>query len=738
MEKNIFFRMGQSIHKHRVAIIFVWVIALAASIPFLNDIMTPFTSTGFIVKNADSTKTQDSINTELGFLESKRLLVLFQSNSIRNTSSVFQKKVRYALRNLDNFSVPHEIIYPEKDTEQMSKDKRSAYAVVLLKTDEPLTPDELQKFKDLIRTPKNMKVEIGGKQVFVQGINKQTQTDLYKADAVAAPITTIVLIFVFGSLVAALIPLCLGGGCALIVLTSLYFIGHYFSLSIFTLNLALLLGLCLSLDYALFIIARFRTELKKHGTKKAIAITLSTAGRAVFFSGLAIFISLSALLMFPINILLSIGIGGLAAVFFSVMIAITLLPAVLSVLKNTINNYAVRKIDERNSKMKKAWRKVAKTVVNKPYGFLVGSLAILLLFGYPFLDARFGVSDFKIVPKQSDSRLFFDEFKKHFSENDLSPITVVVDTKYKSILSPRNISRLYTFTRKLEKNKSVARVDSIVTTSPKLSRSGYKRVYHSSMRYKDPKIKQLLKVTTGKQFTVIYVISKHGINAKETKALIEDIKTMNPGYGMSLRVAGIPVQNHDLMKCIKARFPYALLWVMSLTYLSLLLLLRSLFLPLKAIFMNVLSLSACFGVLVFIFQEGHFHQFLHFEPQGILDVTLVIIIFCAIFGFSMDYEVFLLSRIQEHFKKTGKNNLSIVYGIEQSNRIITSAALIVICLCGSFMVADVLMVKEFGLGIAIAIAVDAFIIRSVLVPSTMALLQSWNWYIPKWLDRLLP
>jgi RND superfamily putative drug exporter len=154
--------------------------------------------------------------------------------------------------------------------------------------------------------------------------------------------------------------------------------------------------------------------------------------------------------------------------------------------------------------------------------------------------------------------------------------------------------------------------------------------------------------------------------------------------------------------------------------------------------MNVLSLSACYGVLVFIFQEGHFYQLLNFEPQGMLDVTLVVIIFCAIFGFSMDYEVFLLTRIQEHFKKTHDNQASIIFGIEKSSRIITSAALIVICICGSFMAADVLMVKEFGLGIAVAIAVDAFAIRSVLVPSTMALLKNWNWYLPKWLDKLLP
>ena len=270
-----------------------------------------------------------------------------------------------------------------------------------------------------------------------------------------------------------------------------------------------------------------------------------------------------------------------------------------------------------------------------------------------------------------------------------------------------------------------------------MTKEQYKALYAKSA-HTNPNIKSFLKTSTRKQFTVISIVSNHSVNSPETQTLITQLNHMHHGKGISIQVTGVPVTNADVLHKISHLFPYALAWIIGLTYLILLLLLRSLFLPFKAILMNILSLSATYGVLVFIFQEGHLHQLLNFNPQGILDVSLLVIIFCALFGFSMDYEVFLLTRIQESYKKCRNNDQSIIYGIEHSSRIITSAAIIVIVTCGSFMVAEVLMVKEFGLGIAVAIFVDAFIVRSIFVPATMALVKEWNWYLPKWLDRVLP
>ncbi|MDF1683475.1 MAG: MMPL family transporter [Legionellaceae bacterium] len=735
----VFSRIGRLIYRFRIALIVSWLLITVLCVPFIPQILTPFQSTGFVADRAESTLAKQYLNKNLGYTRDNRFLVLYHSPHLRVTSQAFNKQIHHSLSKLKNFPIPHEIIYPADNAQQISNDKHHAFAVILFKSTEPMSSAMLKKFKQTIKTPEKMQLSIGGERVFTEGINAQTQKDLYQADAVAVPVTTVILIIIFGTLIATLIPMALGGGCALIILTTLYFIGNIFTLSIFTLNIALLLGLCLSLDYSLFIIFRFRSELKQQASiQDAIAVTFETAGRAIFFSGLAVFASLSALLFFPINILFSIGMGGLTAVFIAVMLALTLLPAILAVVHHGIDRLAVRKIQPKEFSKHHVWHNLATYVVSKPLTFFAISLSILLILGYSFIHVNFGISDFKIVPKHSESRQFFDEFEKHFPKTELAPILLIVSTEHGSILSARHVSQLYDFTRKLEKNTAIARVGSIVTTTPRLFRRQYQELYMSDKQRESAGIKQLLATTTGEKFSLIRVISKYEGDSSQTKALIKELRVMDPGKGLTLRITGVPVQNLDVMQAIIDTFPYAALWVMGLTYLILLILLRSLFLPFKAIFMNILSISACYGMLVFIFQEGHFHELLNFQTQGILDITLVIIIFCAIFGFSMDYEVFLLTRIQEHYKKTHNNKSSIIFGIEQSSRIITSAALIVICLCGSFMTADVLMVKEFGLGIAVAIAVDAFIIRTLLVPSTMVLLKSWNWYLPKWLDRLLP
>ena len=248
----------------------------------------------------------------------------------------------------------------------------------------------------------------------------------------------------------------------------------------------------------------------------------------------------------------------------------------------------------------------------------------------------------------------------------------------------------------------------------------------------------MLSATSSKQATLVTIVSKNPIHSQKTNDLIEELRETKPPHGMHFYFTGAPVINSDIFQSIWDNLPYALLWIIISTYLILLVLLRSLFLPFKAILMNLLSLCACFGALVFIFQEGHFAHWLNFQPQGMLDISILVIIFCALFGFSMDYEVFLLSRIKEYYDATKSNHRSIIFGIEKTSKIITSAALMVIVLCGSFLIAEVLMVKAFGLGIAVAIFVDAFLIRTLLVPSTMILLKKWNWYLPKWLDKILP
>ncbi len=740
-----FYRLGQFVYTFKIPILCLWLIMICCCTPIIPNIMAPFQSTGFVDETSQSAVADKYLNKNLNY-RSNRFIILYHSKALKNNSRDYLDKIKYSLSDLKNFPVKHLIIFPDMNKDQLAHDNHTASAVVLFDSKIAMNSEQLARFKKTIKTPSQMKVTFGGEPIFIDDVNQQTQKDLFHADIIAAPIATIVLILVFGSLIAALVPVILGGGCALMILTTLYLFGHMFTLSIFTINIALLLGICLSLDYSLFIISRFKEELNDPDTfangvfdySKAIATTMATAGKAVFFSGLAVFISLAALLLFPVNILFSVGVGGLTAVFIAVLVAIIILPAALGLLKHRINLLPVRLYTPSSTGRMSGWHALATQVVKRPLIFFFSALMILFMLGLPFLNARLGISDLHILPEHSESRQFFDTYKNKFDEHELTPIELVITAQNGAILSPQNVGKLYDLSRKIQKNPLVKQVNSIVDTNPALKKHQYQALYSSSMRFKDKSVAMLLKTTTHQSLTVISVISTHDANSNETRTLINQLRQMKPGKGLSMQITGVPVNNMDVLNSISHIFPFALVWIIALTYLILLLLLRSLFLPLKAILMNIFSLSATYGVLVFVFQEGHLHQLLHFTPQGILDISLLVIIFCALFGFSMDYEVFLLTRIQESYEKSKRNNQSIVYGIAHSSRIITSAALIVIVTCGSFMVAEVLMVKEFGLGIAVAIFVDAFIVRSLFVPATMALVKKWNWYLPQWLDKILP
>ena len=735
MKKDIFYRLGLRIHLFRKPIILVWLIVMLACAPFLTDVLKPFKTTGFIDINSPSAVTERFLNKKFGYNKKNTFIILYHSRNISNKSSLFMHKIKYSLSGLKDYPIKHEIIYPH-DKQQISKDKHTMSVIVIIKSEKLLSGKQLKLLKDSIKTPKHMSITLGGELVFIDKVSKQTEKDLFKADYVATPMAIITLIFVFGTLIAAMLPVLLGGGCAIIILTSLCAIGHYFTLSIFTINIALLLGLCLCLDYCLFYISRFREEINK-GLKngRAIAVTQASAGKAIFFSGLAVFASLSALFWFPVNILFSIAVGGLVAVFFSVLVAMILLPAILSLVDRKINSLSVRFWHPKN--YLGSWEWFAKKVVLKPYWYFTSVLVVLLLLGYPLLSVNFGLSDQRIFPPNSHGREFYDTYSEKFDLEELTPIQMVVESK-SSILSRRNLSRLYNLVDELKDNKRIDQVSSIVNTNSKISKHQYYTLYHTPKKYMPEEVRQLLAITTTKHVTVVDIISKYKKNSPETKDLIQSLYNLKNKHHFKISLTGVPVSNMEVLESIYKNLPIATLWIMLFTYCILLILLRSIFLPLKAIIMNLLSLAACYGVLVLVFQEGYLSRLLNFEAQGMLDISLIVIIFCALFGFSMDYEVFLLSRIKESYLESRNKLNCIIFGIVKSSRIITSAALIVIVLCVAFLVADVLLVKAFGLGIAIAIFVDAFLIRTLLVPSTMSIFKNWNWYLPKWLKRILP
>jgi putative drug exporter of the RND superfamily len=438
MEDHLFFKWGKWIYKTRWMTIITWLILFAMCAPFLPHIMEPFQSSGLIANNSESAETRKFLDKKFGH-NYNRLIVMYQMPNAKINNQNSLQQIEQSLSKLKQLKKQPTIILPNMYNQQISKDQHSAYAIVVLPQKNPISHKFYLKIKEQIKTPPNMKVLIGGEAVFVEDVNQQTQEDLYTSDAVAIPLSIIVLILVFGTLIAALLPICLGGGCAIIILTLLYFIGSLIDLSIFTMNIALLLGLCLSLDYALFIIYRFREELQAdHPIEYVIARTLATAGKAIFFSGLAVFISLSALLFFPINILFSVGVGGLCAVFVAVAIALSLLPATLAILKDNINRFTFFHEKRKKQRLAKPtrwnlWHKLAITVTNRPIVFFITSLCILLFLSSPILHIKIGMADVHVLPERSDSWQFFNAYSQAFNVHELTPITIVIKSNQKPI-----------------------------------------------------------------------------------------------------------------------------------------------------------------------------------------------------------------------------------------------------------------------------------------------------------------
>ncbi|MBA3662115.1 MAG: MMPL family transporter [Gammaproteobacteria bacterium] len=737
MKQARFYRFGKILYKLRYYVLLICIISVALCIPLIPKAVSHFSETGFIDPGSQSAITNTLLKEKIPFRQNQFVIMYESRQSFTKNPKLFQE-IRNSLHQLKTNRFAAKIIYPDDNEKQVSKDKRTAYAVVFIKGNHDLTDQELEKLRASIMRPAHLRMRLGGEPFFLNDMKKQTEKDLIKAEYIATPVAVITLLLVFGSVVAALVPMILDGICAVFILSLLYLLGNYLSLSVFTLNIALLLGLCLSLDYALFIINRFREELKiEPSIPEALAITLATAGKAVFFSGLAVFISLSALLLFPINVLFSVGVGGLIAVGVAVFVSVVVLPALLAILKANINLFSIQFFKPNPKPNSSIWWWIVNKVVAKPWLYFIGILATLLILGSPFLLVDFGISDYRILPKKIESRKVFDVFKSKFTEGELTPITVIAEPTRGKILTKTNLDYLYHWVQKMRHDPRVARVDSIVSTTPLLKNTEYQMLYTKGRAQLPDSGKQLLTLTTNDEFSVVNIVSKTGSDSSETRSLVESIRDTKV-RGLNLQVTGAPANTVDVLHRIGEIFPYAFLWVISLTYIILLLLFHSIFLPIKAIVVNILSLFASYGILVFIIQEGHFAQWLNFEAQGVIDISLLIIIFCALFGFSMDYEVFLLSRIKERYEQTGDSVESICYGIVHSSKIITSAAIIVILICFSFISADILLVKAFGLGIAIAIFVDAFLIRTIMVPAFMTILGKWNWYLPKWLSYLLP
>ncbi|MBA3274559.1 MAG: MMPL family transporter, partial [Chloroflexia bacterium] len=508
-------------------------------------------------------------------------------------------------------------------------------------------------------------------------------------------------------------------------------------------NLATMLGLGLAVDYSLFVTSRFREELARNpgNVKGAVVVAATRAGRAVFFSGLTVLIGLAGLALFPLMFLRSIGIAGVIVVSISTLAALTLLPAVLTVIGDRIERGPIGPLAKRaqgDDSHTGFWSRLASGVMKRPVVVALATVGLLLVLGWPFTHANISSPDATILPEDLPSRQGYDILAEQFSGGEISPFVVVVESSGGNMTDPDNLAVIEGLGARLAADPRIDRVQSALTLPgvggnlPPPIRIAVRQFLEATGT--DTQLGRFL----SDDVAVIFAYPVEPANDPQNQELLSQLRSVNAPDSLQVHVGGGTAEIVDVVDAIYRDFPLVAGAIVVTTYLILLALFRSVLLPIKAILMNVLSILASYGALVWIFQDGNLHELLGFTPQGFVEASLPVIMFCVLFGLSMDYEVFLLSRIQEEWERSGDNDRAVTVGLQRSGRIITSAALIVVVVTASFVSADVVLVKALGLGIALAVALDATVVGALLVPATMKLLGGANWWIPGWLNRILP
>ena len=750
----MFYHLGRIATRFRWLIVGLWMVAIAVSLPFAPQASQVLHSGGFVSPDADSERALNLLVQKVHLnLTIVQVIFTSENTSVGSVGTAdspqFIQESQQALARVRNWSEVSGVVSFTDNPRQISLDRHAAYVNILFKPDPDSASKLLPQLESRLQPVPNLKTTIGGGPVFYEDIQAVSERDLRRAEFLAIPFAIIALLLVFRSVVAAILPALVGGGAVAVSLALVFGLGQITTLSIFVLNITTLFGLGLGVDYSLFMVSRFREELA-HGrnVEEAVAITVATAGRAVIFSGLTVSIGLAGLIFFRINFLRSVGMAGVMVVLLAVLAAITLLPASLSIIGTRINAFPVRlpRLWRRTSGAATStlspspaaplandhhgfWYQLSHVVMRYPLQVFVPVFILLIALGLPFLGVRFSAPDASILPPDVPSRAAFDLLAKRFNDRETTPILLAVQTPG-DVLTTTNIRNLYNYVRRIQADPRVARVDSIVSADPRYTLEQYELVYTHPQQISDPYLSAFLKPSVSGNTTMILVISKYGMLDQRSQALVQTIRNTTPGNGITTLVDGSTAGDMDYVTSLYTDFPIAIVIVAITTYIVLLFLFRSLILPLKAILMNTLSILASYGALVVIFQNGFLHQLLGFTPLGFVEASGPILLFCSLFGLSMDYEVFLLSRIQESFWQTGDNTRAVALGLQRSGGIITSAAVIVIVVSSCFATADMILVKALGLGMALAVVIDATLVRGLLVPATMRLLGDLNWWLP--------
>ena len=579
--------------------------------------------------------------------------------------------------------------------------------------------------------------------------DSRIQEDLIKAELISGPLTVIILGIVFGTIISALLPF---GVAVLTVLSAMgltYWLSNTMDVTQYAINIITLIGIGVSVDYSLFLVNRFREELNRgRDIRTSTAMTVATAGKAVFFSGVTVAIGLMGMLFFENTGLPSLGIGGTLAVTVAMIFSVIVLPALMAILGHRVFFGKIPySFSTENDDGTGIWAKIATTVMDKPWAVLIPTLVILLGAGLPFLYADFSIASRDALPPDDETRVGFEHMDEKWPEGAVNVAMVVLDFDGEDPLAEENLRATHSWMLDQIEDERVINAFGYALPDSSMNESSVVAYWQTPDEYLTEEqiaTREYLRDQFLSNGVTYIIFSLNGpITGEDGRGFVADVRedrddflsVLSIGSEGQLLVAGFAAYSLDVQDAIVENLPIALAFIFISTVVLIFIQVRSVIIPIKAIIMNILSISATFGMLVFVFQWGYGESLLNFTAQPI-ETTNPVIIFCIVFGLSMDYEVLMLSRIHEEWEVTGDNTQAVANGLQKTGRLITGAAAIMVVVFMAFGLSSVVILKQIGLGLALAIFLDATIVRALVVPSTMRLMGKWNWWSPKWMNSL--
>jgi len=618
-----------------------------------------------------------------------------------------------------------------------SHDGRQTYAVINLRRGQDEGVAAYQALRASL-VSEQLEIGLGGELAVYVDVREQLDHDLRLAETVSFVLLAILLVWVFRSGVAAMLPLIVG---ALTIVTSvacLKLASLVTDINVYAPNVVSMLGLGLAVDYSLFMVSRFREELA-YGAAPRLALhtTMLTAGRTLIFSGITVASSLFCLFLLPQRFFHNMGLAGGIAVMAAMLTTILLLPALLAWLGPNVNRWAPPFLNRpaQRAAAEGNWFRFSHFVMRNARTVLVVSIAILLAMGWPVLDMKVGPADSRSLPLSAESRQVQETLARDFPASEFAPLLLVVESA-EALTTASSLVALHTLSEQVAALPGVTRVRGLTRLDPAFGLDEYLLLYQNPEQF--PQAMAALEGFSHDRHTVFHVNFSADPGSDEARALVRQLRALTlaePLRGME--VGGFPAFHLDYLDTLRDYVPVVIAAIIGVIFLLLFLMLGSILVPIKVVLTNLLSLSATFGALVWIIQEGNLSGLLGFTPQGALDGTILVLIFASAFGLSIDYEVFLLSRVKEMCDATKGDSLkSVSTGMQKSGPIITNAALLIGVVLGAFAMGEVVFIKAIGLGLLLSVIVDATLVRMLLVPSTLRLLGWLNWWAPKPLMRV--